>query len=613
MRRSTYKKRAYIIVLLVSVLLLAQGCGKETEAQPVQVIGFDELDAEGLASWRQEQSYVDSDEEADGSEDVVDMDEPETGEEEGTGIGTEENETEAVDDIGDFNGISPADDEVLELPKEQTEQLYSDVLIDATINDVNNRVMYAETKAYLLKAEGNEYLLLATVSIYDFGEKLWLFRWEDDKAVEFRGFVKAALVDVESATSIEAQEIVNVATSMSWEEYSSTSTDYVFQRQFYKISGGELKTVPQTAEERIYETELHTYVARRFSNDETGAVIRWEIEVYNGDALLQTIRYGQDYAHPSWDGLIWEEDVNFDGEKDILILQGYYGSHGDKGYHCYCYNQRYSVYWEETSFMDIPNPEVDTERQLIKGSSRGGASTYTDVFYEYNGKEFVVVQNDFYVWNDENDEYELRESDKKEDCIFYGQLISVKGLSEEDRLELERFAAVFDDDTELYLWTEAEIYEGTMPLHQVQTYYGIDMPGFMELNKFVLVDVTGDGKKELIMELNDMGGCVLVICEENGEFYMSYQGIRHIVRVYEDGLLMGTSAASVYSFHRLSFDNRAFGDEIIAHYDVDYLGVDESVIRTDCLINNEPVTLEEFIAWENANVGNEVIWYKLGR
>lgn len=603
-------KRVYVIALLAALLFWAQGCGKEADAQPVHIIGFDELDAEGIASWRTEESCVDSLDEMAGSENSVDMDEVETGEEKRTETETKKDETEAVDTIGDFNDIYPADGDVLELSKEQTEQLYNDLLIDATIYGL----VYEETKAYLLKTEGEEYLLLATQSGFDFGEKLWLFRWENGKAVQFQGYVTAALVDIKSATSIEAQEVLNVATSMSWEEYSSTSTDFVFQRQFYTISNGELKTVPQTAEERIYETDLHTYIARCFINDETGTVIRWEIEVYNDDALLQTIRYGHDNAHPSWDGLIWEEDVNFDGVKDILILQGYYGTHADKVYRCYCYNERWSVYWEEPTFQEIPNPEPDAERQLIKGSSRGGASTYDDVFYEYNGKEFVLIQVDFYVWNDENNEYELKESNKKEDCVLYEHLISTEGLSKEDRLELERFAAVFDDGTELYLWTEAEIYEGMMPLHRVPGFYGIAMPGFMELYQFVLVDVTGDGKKELIMNFNDMGGCVLVICEENGEYCMSYQGFRHIVRVYEDGLLMGTSAASVYSYHRLRFDKWAFGDEIIAHYDADYvyLGDDEYKTLFHGLINGEPVTLEEFMAWEDANVGNEVIWYNVG-
>lgn len=212
-----------------------------------------------------------------------------------------------------------------------------------------------------------------------------------------------------------------------------------------------------------------------------------------------------------------------------------------------------------------------------------------------------------------NEADELINSDKKEEPVSFEQLLTAEGLTEEDQLELERFKTVFENTTKLHLWTEAETDEGMMSLHQVPNYYGIEAPGFTKLTQYVLVDVTGDGKKELVMNLSDMGGCVLVICEENGNYYMSYQGFRHIVRVYEDGLLMGTSAASVYSYHRLSFANGVFRDEIIAHYDAEYYELEdhESEIIFDGFVNGEPATLEEFATWEGANVSNEVIWYNV--
>ena len=53
-------RRAYIIAL-AAVLLFAQGCGKEKDTEPVQVIGFDQLDTEGIASWRPENLDMNSD------------------------------------------------------------------------------------------------------------------------------------------------------------------------------------------------------------------------------------------------------------------------------------------------------------------------------------------------------------------------------------------------------------------------------------------------------------------------------------------------------------------------------------------------------------------------
>ena len=47
-------KRQYIIALMTAMFLCVAGCGKEADAEPVQVIGFDELDTEGIASWRED-------------------------------------------------------------------------------------------------------------------------------------------------------------------------------------------------------------------------------------------------------------------------------------------------------------------------------------------------------------------------------------------------------------------------------------------------------------------------------------------------------------------------------------------------------------------------------
>ena len=43
-------RRGYIIAL-AAAFIFAVGCQKENEPEPVQVIGFDQLDTEGIASW----------------------------------------------------------------------------------------------------------------------------------------------------------------------------------------------------------------------------------------------------------------------------------------------------------------------------------------------------------------------------------------------------------------------------------------------------------------------------------------------------------------------------------------------------------------------------------
>ena len=156
-------------------------------------------------------------------------------------------------------------------------------------------------------------------------------------------------------------------------------------------------------------TDLHTYKATLFRNEETQEVVSWEVEVYNGDTLLQTISYEHDdnvACIPELDQLIWEEDVNFDGTKDILIWQGHYGVHGDLGYRCYLANGDSGLYEWCPAFQEIPNPKVDREQKLICGWNRSGG-TYDDTFYRYDGNTFVLTRRDMYAWDDASGEYLL--------------------------------------------------------------------------------------------------------------------------------------------------------------------------------------------------------------
>ena len=141
--------------------------------------------------------------------------------------------------------------------------------------------------------------------------------------------------------------------------------------------------------------------------------------------------------------------------------------------------------------------------------------------------------------------------------------------------------------------------------------YGVDTPGFLFLQDYTLTDVTADGKKDLIMRFSDIGGSVFVVCEENGEYYMSYHSVRQMQIVYENGWHLGSGGAGTYVYSQLRFENGKFWEETIALHDARtvYVGDDEYEVLFDGHVNEQPVTLEEFKAWEAENVGNEVSWY----
>jgi len=163
--------------------------------------------------------------------------------------------------------------------------------------------------------------------------------------------------------------------------------------------------------EEKYEitTDLHTYRVTRYQNEDTQEIVSWEVEIYNGDTGLQTISYAHDEyvaCLPSWDELIWEADVNFDGVEDLLILQGHYGVQGSLGYQCYLADKESGLYVWCPSFNNISNPAIDNANQMIIGTNRSNAVSYREKFYKYDGEAFVLSQSDFYVYDEASNQHQ---------------------------------------------------------------------------------------------------------------------------------------------------------------------------------------------------------------
>lgn len=341
--------------------------------------------------------------------------------------------------------------------------------------------------------------------------------------------------------------------------------------------------------------------------DETG----WLISIYDGDTLIQTIH--QEFEYSMWvhaEEHIYEADANFDGRMDLIVRNGLEDVGGNFHSNCYIGNAD-GTFTECESFLSIKSPWIDEANQVV--CDYNPSETYhIEQVYQYDGKEFVIVKTNHYYKDPDTQEWILKESHSIEDCITFEHLSSVEGLSEADRVELQRFAPIFDDKTKIHLWTQEDRKEeGMFSLHQIPSFYGDEIPGFMDIYDYTIVDVTADGKKDLIMRLDDIGGSVFVVCEENGEYYMSYNSCRQMQFVYENGLHMGSSGAGNYAYCQLHFENGKFREDYIAIYDSDtvYVGNDEYEVLFEGYINEHEVSMEEFAEWEAANIGNEVHWY----
>lgn len=94
-------------------------------------------------------------------------------------------------------------------------------------------------------------------------------------------------------------------------------------------------------------------------------------------------------------------DVNFDGYKDVIILNCFYGAHGNTWYDCWLWDQDESAFTKSDSFAQICNPAIDADRQCIYSAGGSGAGYQTWLIYKYLNGEFVVTNSlDFEAFND---------------------------------------------------------------------------------------------------------------------------------------------------------------------------------------------------------------------
>ena len=86
-------------------------------------------------------------------------------------------------------------------------------------------------------------------------------------------------------------------------------------------------------------------------------------------------------------------DVNFDGYKDIIILNCFAGAHSNTWYDCWLWDSKTSSFAYSESFADICNPSINLEKQCIY--STGGSSAFDQTWdiYKFINGEFIVFNS----------------------------------------------------------------------------------------------------------------------------------------------------------------------------------------------------------------------------
>jgi hypothetical protein len=86
-------------------------------------------------------------------------------------------------------------------------------------------------------------------------------------------------------------------------------------------------------------------------------------------------------------------DVNFDGYKDVIVLNDFSGAHGNTWYNCWRWDSKTSSFVESKSFAEICNPALDPKNKCIYSAGGSGAEFWGGSIYKYMDGKFIMTNN----------------------------------------------------------------------------------------------------------------------------------------------------------------------------------------------------------------------------
>jgi len=92
-------------------------------------------------------------------------------------------------------------------------------------------------------------------------------------------------------------------------------------------------------------------------------------------------------------------DVNFDGYKDVIILNTFAGAHANTWYDCWLWDTKTSSFVASESFAEICNPALDAEKKCIYSAGGSGATYWGGMIYKFIDGEFVVTNELDTYWD----------------------------------------------------------------------------------------------------------------------------------------------------------------------------------------------------------------------
>jgi len=91
-------------------------------------------------------------------------------------------------------------------------------------------------------------------------------------------------------------------------------------------------------------------------------------------------------------------DVNFDGYKDVIILNCFHGAHANSWYDCWLWDVKESAFIHSESFVNICNPALDPVKKCIYSTGGSGAGNHGWDIYKFIKSEFVISNSLSFEW-----------------------------------------------------------------------------------------------------------------------------------------------------------------------------------------------------------------------
>lgn len=161
-----------------------------------------------------------------------------------------------------------------------------------------------------------------------------------------------------------------------------------------------VKTVCHIQDKGEHSSEKDTL--RAFINTNVDD-IDMEILVKRGDKTVHTLPYNypkDDDFTPNGERVdsCLMLDINFDGEKDLLVYLGQFGNQGVEYFDAFVWNAAKKAYTHNEDFKTIQNPNICSKYKCIISEARVSAAEYEYRQFEYTDGRFMKVAEMIQYW-----------------------------------------------------------------------------------------------------------------------------------------------------------------------------------------------------------------------